>query len=216
MRRTSRTPRSRGPILLRTGSRAVTAEDYEQLTREAAPEIARVRCIPVEDDSGGSGIRVLVVPAATAEEGRIRFDQLVPRQETVDTIARYLDERRVIGARVAVEPPHYQGVTVVARLRARARANARRLEEDALEALNAYLDPVSGGPDATGWPFGRPVVAGEIFSVLQALPSTGIVEEVRLFAADPTTGERGKAVDRIELEDNALVFSYEHRVKVEQ
>ncbi len=206
----------RGPILLRTGSRAVTAEDYEQLTREAAPDIARVRCIPVEDDSGASGIRVLVVPAATAEEGRIRFDQLVPRQETVDTIARYLDERRVIGARVAVEPPHYQGVTVVARLRARARANARRLEEDALEALNAYLDPVSGGPDATGWPFGRPVVAGEIFSVLQALPSTGIVEEVRLFAADPTTGERGKAVDRIELEDNALVFSYEHRVKVEQ
>jgi predicted phage baseplate assembly protein len=205
----------RGPILLRTGSRAVTAEDYEQLTREAAPEVARVRCIPVADDSGGSGIRVLVVPAATAEEGRIRFDQLVPRQDTVDTIARYLDERRVIGTRVGVEPPYYQGVTVVARLRARARANARRLEADALAALNAYLDPVSGGPDATGWPFGRPLVAGEIFAVLQGLPSTGIVEEVRLFAADPTTGERGKATDRIELDPNALVFSYEHRVKVE-
>ncbi|MFN2471969.1 MAG: putative baseplate assembly protein [Gaiellaceae bacterium] len=206
----------RGPILLRTGSRAVTAEDYEQRAREAAPDIARVRCIPASDGAQGTAVRVLVVPAAAAEEGRIRFDQLVPRQETVDAIARYLDERRIIGTRVAVEPPSYQGVTVVARLRARARAKASRLQTDAVDALNAYLNPVSGGPDANGWPFGRPVVAGEIFSVLQALPATAIVEEVRLFAADPTTGERGKAVDRIELDDNALVFSYEHRVKVEE
>ena len=34
----------RAPILLRTRGRAVTAEDYEQLAREAAPEVARVRC----------------------------------------------------------------------------------------------------------------------------------------------------------------------------
>ncbi|MGZ8693889.1 MAG: putative baseplate assembly protein, partial [Gaiellaceae bacterium] len=75
---------------------------------------------------------------------------------------------------------------------------------------------VSGGPDGTGWPFGRPVVPGEIYSVLQGLAGTGLVEDVRLFAADPTTGERGKAVDRVELDDNALVFSYEHRVKIEE
>src|SRR5207302_340935 len=37
----------RGPILLRTRNRAVTAEDYEQLAREAAPDVARVRCVPV-------------------------------------------------------------------------------------------------------------------------------------------------------------------------
>ncbi|HEV2088483.1 MAG TPA: putative baseplate assembly protein, partial [Cryptosporangiaceae bacterium] len=33
----------RGPLLLRTRDRAVTAEDYEQLAHEAAPDVARVR-----------------------------------------------------------------------------------------------------------------------------------------------------------------------------
>ncbi len=35
----------RGPLQMRTRNRAVTAEDYEQLTREAAPDVARVRCV---------------------------------------------------------------------------------------------------------------------------------------------------------------------------
>src|SRR5690606_35265739 len=33
----------RGPIVMRSRGRAVTAEDYEQLARDAAPEVARVR-----------------------------------------------------------------------------------------------------------------------------------------------------------------------------
>jgi hypothetical protein len=52
--------------------------------------------------------------------------------------------------------------------------------------------------------------------VLQAVKGTELVEEVLLFAADPTTAERSKPVDRIELEPHALVFGYEHRVLVEE
>ena len=39
----------RGPILLRTRDRAVTTEDFEHLAREAAPELARVRCVVAGD-----------------------------------------------------------------------------------------------------------------------------------------------------------------------
>jgi hypothetical protein len=85
----------------------------------------------------------------------------------------------------------------------------------ALEALYSYFNPVTGGPDGRGWDFGRPVHAGEVFSVLQGLRGTELVEEAKLYAADPTSGERGKAVERIELDKHALVFSYEHRVRVE-
>ena len=35
----------RGPIVLRTRDRAVTMEDFEQLGREAAPEVARIHCV---------------------------------------------------------------------------------------------------------------------------------------------------------------------------
>ena len=44
---------------------------------------------------------------------------------------------------------------------------------------------------------------------------TEIVEDVRIFGADPVTGERGKPTDRLDVEPNALVFSYEHQVLVE-
>ena len=42
-----------------------------------------------------------------------------------------------------------------------------------------------------------------------------LVEEAKLYAADPTTGERGKATERIEVGKHALIFSYEHRVRVD-
>ncbi len=206
----------RGPMTLRTRDRAVTAEDYEQIGLEAAPEVARVRCARAGEGAEAGAVRVLVVPSAVEDEpGRLRFEQLVPSDETLARIAAYLDERRVIGARVVVEPPSYQGITVVARLRSRPRTAPDRLQAQALEALYRYFHPIKGGPDGDGWPFGRPIHAGEVYAVLQRLHGTELVEEARLFPADPITGRRGEAVQRLEIDRHALVFSYNHQVLVE-
>ncbi len=205
----------RGPISLRTRGRAVTTEDYEQIVREAAPEIARVRAVAAGEGTDAGSVRVLVVPSVGDEAGRLRFEQLVPPDETLARIAARLDECRVVGARVLVEPPAYRGITIVARLRPRSRANPTRLQADAMAALYGYFHPIRGGPDGTGWPFGRPVQVGEVYAVLQALPGTEMVEDVRLFGADPITGQRGQATPRLELEPSALVFSYEHQLLVE-
>ncbi|MEA2567967.1 MAG: hypothetical protein QOD49_3144, partial [Actinomycetota bacterium] len=206
----------RGPMLLRTRDRAVTAEDYEYLAIQGAPEAARVRCVPAGDGADAGAVRVLVIPSAVEDQpGRLRFEQLVPSDETLGRIATYLDERRVVGARVSVEPPSYQGITIVARLRARQRVGPDRLQAAALEAMYRYFHPISGGPDGSGWPFGRPIHVGEVYSVLQRLAGTELVEEVRLYPADPITGRRGEAVQRLEIEPHALVFSYGHQVLVE-
>ena len=55
---------------------------------------------------------------------------------------------------------------------------------------------------------------GEVYSVLQRLPGTEMVEEALLFTADPIERTRGRQVDRLELDNRSLVFSYDHRVKV--
>jgi predicted phage baseplate assembly protein len=207
----------RGPIVMRTRGRAVTPEDYEQLARAAAPEAARIRCAPAGTDGTDAGaVRILVVPRAQDELGRLRFDQLLPSDETLERIAAHLDERRMIGARVLVEPPTYQGITIVARLRARSRTGRTRLQAHALQALYGYFHPVTGGPDGDGWPFGRPVHVGEVYSTLQRLDGVEFVEEASLFPADPISGDRGKPVQRIELSEHALVFSFEHSVMVEE
>ncbi|CCH33755.1 putative baseplate assembly protein [Actinosynnema sp. NPDC047251] len=201
----------RGPLVLRTRDRAVTAEDYELLTREAAPEIARVRCVPA--GQGSAAVRVLVVPAVGTNE-EADFGALQPGAEVRQRIERYLDDRRCIGARVSVEPPLYQGVTVVGQLKARAGTPEDVLRTRAVQALYDYFNPISGGPDGDGWPFGRPVQSGEVFAVLQRIPGVELVEDVKLFGANPVTGERGNAVPRLDLPPNGLAFSYGHQVRV--
>jgi predicted phage baseplate assembly protein len=208
----------RGPIVMRNRGRAVTAEDYEQLAREAAPEVARVRCAPAGSEGTDAGaVRVLVVPnVPQGDLRRLQFEDLLPSDETLDRITTYLDERRMIGARVLVEPPVYQGVTIVARLRAKRRFAPARLQAAALEALYRHFHPIYGGPDGDGWPFGRPVHVGEVYSALQNLPGTEFVEEATIFPADPITGNRGEPVQRIELSEHALVFSFQHSVLAEE
>ncbi|WP_320777436.1 putative baseplate assembly protein [Streptomyces sp. CRN 30] len=206
----------RAPITLRAQERAVTLRDYEELARRAAPETARITCLEGdESEHGAYAVRVLVVPQAVPDPGgRLRFEQLVPGDALLDRITRYLDQRRLIGTRLAVGPPFYQGVTVVATLHAFRAADTDRVRRQAHDALYRHLDPLTGGADGKGWPFGRPVQAGEIFAVLQRVPGVELVDEVILHAADPLTGKRGDATDRIDLDAPSLVFSFDHRVRV--
>ncbi|WP_329177964.1 putative baseplate assembly protein [Streptomyces sp. NBC_01477] len=203
----------RAPDVLRMQERAVTAEDYEIISRQAAPSVRRVRCLPAAQGAGA--VRVLVVPDAVADEGdRLRFEQLIPSEQVLRAIAASLDERRLIGTRLVVEPPAYQGVTVVARLAA-APGDTDRVRDAALAALFRHLNPLHGGPDGGGWPFGRPVQYGEVFGVLQQAAGAALVEDIRLFPADPVTGRRGASVNRIDVAPDALVFSHQHQVVVQ-
>lgn len=95
----------RAPQILRVQERAVTAEDHEAIAREAAPSLRRVRCLPAAPGEGGA-VRVLVVPDAVPDEGgRLRFEQLIPPDSVLATVAGRLDERRLVGTRLVVEPP---------------------------------------------------------------------------------------------------------------
>lgn len=207
----------RGPLLLRTRSRAVTAEDYEAITREVAPELARVRCLTAgEEDVHAGSVRVLVVPAAAGDSrGRLSLESLVPREDTLRRVSERIDQVRLVGTRVAVEPPRYRGVTVVATLVAEPSADPTAVREAAEAALYAFLNPLTGGPDGSGWPFGRDVLAGDVYAVLQRLPQVDLISEARLFSANPVTGERGPETSRLNVEPNSLLFSYEHHIRVE-
>ena len=205
----------RGPLVLRSRGRAVTAEDFVELTKQVAPEIARVHCLGT--DTGG--VRVLVVPYVAGDSvGRIRRDDLKPLPESLTRISAYLDERRLIGTRMVIEPPEYQWITAVVSVRARPRYRAEEVRQDVLRAIYRLFDPLEGGPEGTGWPFGRSVQAHEVNAALARIPGVDMAEEVsvQLFPADPATGRRGSAVQRLPLPPTSLVFSYEHQVRVRQ
>jgi predicted phage baseplate assembly protein len=206
----------RGPLELRASGRAVTADDFEELARTAAPDAARVRCVAASGERGAPAVRLLVVPKVTSDSlGALPEDELRrPSTDLLQRIAAHLDARRLVGTRLLVAPPEYQGVTVVATLRARTGDEIDDTRRAAVRALYSYLSALTGGPDRTGWPFGRPVQVFELSAILASVPGVSSVDELLLFPADLATGRRGVAVQRLDIGSDALVLSYQHQVRV--
>ncbi len=203
----------RASLALRSQDRAVTAEDYEAIATRAVSGAVRVRCVP--SSSPGDPVRVLVVPDVSGYgPGRIPFDALTPDEPSMAGIAAALEQRRLVGVRIVVEPPRYQGVTAAVRLRSRRTEDLEEVRAAALAALYRRLHPRDGGPDGAGWPFGRAVTLGDVHAALAAVPGADYVEEARLYPADPATGARGEAAATIELGPDMLPFSYDHQVRV--
>lgn len=208
--------RLRGPLELRASGRAVTAEDFEVLARDVAPDAARVRCVPAAGPGSAGGVRLLVVPRVVTDDlGRTALADLRhPREELLRRISDRLDACRLVGTRLLVEPPEYQGVTVVARVTATPDARPATVQEAALRALYAYLSPEHGGPGGDGWPFGRPVQAFDLSSVLARVDGVAQIEDLLLFPAEQD-GTRGAPVSRVDLGPGMLAFSYQHQVRVQ-
>jgi predicted phage baseplate assembly protein len=208
----------RGPLLLRTRDRAVTAEDFEYLARDVAPEAARVECLSGTEGTDAYGVRLVVVPHVETDElGRVALAALQPDDSRIlETITSYLDERRLVGTRLHVQWAGYRGVTAVVSLGGRRGYGGSELRTTVLRTLYAYLDPIHGGPDGTGWPLGRSLHTREIVGLLAAVPGVDMAQElsVQLFPAHPESGRRDPLVEQLEVPPDGLVLSYDHQVRV--
>ncbi len=194
--------RARAPGLLRSGWRAVSADDFERLTRLASPRVARARC-----RTGEPGVaRVVVVAHPQGPPDAESFASMLVGDPVFDEVVEFLDERRAVGVRLVVEPPDYQGVRAVATVTRSGTEPAERVRARAQAALRDYLHPVRGGRDGRGWPFGRPVVAGELFGVLLDVPGVELADEVHLIGWDPVADRAGERTDRVDLAPNGLCW----------
>lgn len=193
----------------------MTAEDFEQLAHDVAPEVARVRCLP--DTQHPTGLRLLVVPHVVGDDvGRIHRSDLNPPPATLERISASLDERRLVGTRLLVQPPDYVWLTAVVSLTARPRFDRAEVHTEVLRALYGLYHPLLGGREGTGWPFGRSVQSHEVHAALARIPGVDMSQKVRvsIFPAEANTGRRSDPVERLDLPETALVYSYEHQVRV--
>jgi predicted phage baseplate assembly protein len=202
----------RGPLTLRTGDRAVTTEDFERLTRQASPDVGRVRCVEPEP---GKPVSLLLVPKVDIPPQSLTLQDLALRQPLVDTVTGYLEDRRLLTTTVRIDEPYYQGLKVVADVVAVAGIRAESIKAKAETALYEFINPVVGGPDRKGWPFGRSLYDSDIHRLLGSVPGVAAVRRVYFYQANMRTGDIvDRELQRIALPPDALVMSYEHDVKV--
>ena len=207
----------RAPELLKGRFRAVTADDFECLACEASPKVARAKCLVPKGTSekgpvSAGTLQVLIVPSIAAKDGMIAREQLLLPEQLRREVRDYLDERRLLTTQLVVAEPDYVWVNVEVKIKAK--IESKRLKSDIEEKLYQFINPVNGGGDKIGWPFGRDVLTSEIHALIQAMPEIGYVEEVKLFPVDIETGKPGDAATILPLSPGQLPCSYQHKIEV--
>jgi len=209
--------KARGPLLLRTRGKAVTAEDFQQLALQVAPEIGRAECLTASHENHAGLVRVLVVPNVASDEyEQVRREDLTPSSDTVRRIAEYLDTRRIVATRVAVEPPAYRGLKIAVRLSALPGFDREQLRDKVIRSLSLLFHPLKGGQDGKGWPLGRAVQPHEVSAALAWVGGVDLSEEVdiKLFEADVSGATANQPVPRLMLPRNGLVFCLKPSLRV--
>ena len=96
-----------------------------------------------------------------------------------------MDERRLLGVQVQLQEPEYVGVAVQTEVGLEPAYDNPRAQREILHnlriALYRYLNPLTGGPEGKGWPFGRPVYPSDIVALLQQTPGVRYLGAVVLF-----------------------------------
>ncbi|HBL30335.1 MAG TPA: hypothetical protein DD490_26165 [Acidobacteria bacterium] len=194
---------------LRKRHRAVTAEDYEVLAREADPGVARARCVPRRDLAARQEadrmvpkegyLSLIVVPGRPAAVDPLsRPGAPLPSADLLQAVGADLEPRRLVTVRQVIVPPLYVPIQAEIVVATRSDVAAGPLRARVVEALERFLDPVSGGPEGEGWPFGRDVYCSELYRLLEKeVPGVDYVPALSLTSTVPAGAPRALAGEEL-------------------
>ena len=187
--------------------KAVTLADFERLAL-ATPgvPVARVHAVaglhPLLPCYPAPGVVTLIVVP------RCPRPAPMPSRALLDAVARHLAPRRLVTSELHVVAPHYRRVSVQATLHLDEQADAQAVRRQALARIDAWLDPLDGGPGGGGWPIGRAVYRNEVMALLAALDG---VERVTGLGFDAPCADGG-CCDNVVLCAHELVRPGRHRL----
>ena len=199
---------TRAPRSIRHSSRAVTVEDYEDLAMLASPEVARAKCValrnlvddPLDVRPRVRGeVSVIIVP-------RSRDAKPVPSLELLSRVQDYLEARSVPTSRVSVVGPLYIRVDVKVEIALVSLEGASAVQQATQEKIAAFLHPLTGGLDGTGWDFGREAHESDLYALIESVPGVDHVRSLEKVETEDPIGVRTTG--------RFLVFSGTHTISL--
>ncbi|MEU7614194.1 putative baseplate assembly protein [Micromonospora sp. NPDC049204] len=195
----------RGPYEFFAQQRAVTARDFEVLATSSGA-VARARAFTraaVYSFARPGEVEVVLVPYVppTARPGG-RLPVTVLREHEVPEARRRveadLEERRMVGIRSRATWARFKAVSVRARVVVRREEDVDAVRRRIHDRLHQTLSPLPTPLNPTGWPFGEPLRASNVYRLLEhAEPGVRYVESVRFVVDEaPDAGVRALAVDQ--------------------
>ena len=189
---------------LRHHERLVTTNDFKTIVlRTPGVLIGRVEVIPTfnpdfspnEPGDAPGAVTVMVIPKFDAKQP----DAPVPDRLFLDTICRYLDERRLVTTEVFLRGAVYKPVWISVGINVVAEKSVPEVREAVKKALLEFLAPLDpkfdllGAPDAVkenGWQLRKPVTAKELLAVASRVSGVMFVNDVRLAEGEKAAGEQ--------------------------
>jgi hypothetical protein len=156
---------------------------------------------------------VLVIPRVPRPDGFLTPAQLELPAEDARKLTEYLDERRMLTTRLDIRPPAYYWVSANVKLRAAPGAKTEEVEAQVLERLYRFLNPLSGGSDGKGWPFGRHLFVSDVYQCLQGLPNIQFIRGVEMYGAHPGGEAQGSPLETLEIVAHGVIASGKHVVE---
>jgi predicted phage baseplate assembly protein len=201
-----------GPQLLRGRGRAVTVADYE-LQAVAAPgaDISRAHAV------GGThaGLEDARVPGTVSVYllgPRAASVPPYPTQASLDAVSAWLSASVApAGVEVVAAAPFFHEVSVRATLAVAADADHGEVLRATLREIDLYLDPLTGGEDGRGWPFGGAIKhASLVRRVIARVPGLVALSTLNLTVDGLTLGACSDYTPR----PNSLFWPLPHELRV--
>ncbi len=155
----------RAGMALQSNDRAVTAQDFEYLATQApGGNVARAMALPLYHPDFPNGqvpgvVTVIVVPNSPAPNP-------TPNQTTLQAVCRYLDAHRLLTSELFVVGPVYRVIQVQVQIVVAPGSDLATVQNAVQAALTTFFDPLDGGNDGTGWPFGGTIYYSDVYRVI--------------------------------------------------
>jgi hypothetical protein len=127
--------------------------------------------------------------------------RLVPSNEVLRQVKRYVDDRKLVGTVLNVVRPRYKDVSLRVVLIRRSVGTSDRLRKDIEAKLRRFLHSLVGGRDGKGWEFGRPVLKPELIHLVEEVPGVEGVDQLEI-----RDEQRNVAIEHLRLDDDELPF----------
>ncbi|MET8233153.1 putative baseplate assembly protein [Micromonospora sp. NPDC005298] len=195
----------RGPYEFFAQQRAVTARDFEVLATSSGA-VARARAFTraaVYSFARPGEVEVVLVPyvpEAARPGGRLPVAVLREHEvpEARHLVETDLEQRRMVGIRSRATWARFKAVSVRARVVVRREEDVDAVRRRIHDRLHQTLSPLPTALNPTGWPFGEPLRASNVYRMLEhAEPGVRYVESVRFVVDEaPDADVRALAVDQ--------------------
>lgn len=172
----------RGLQVIQHQNRAVTNLDYEQLAKEASLDIIKAKCVSHMNQNGEKEPGAITVVVLAKEYDRT-YDY---RAAIKKRVKKYLIERcsnmvAISGKLVVIEPKYIEICTNVT-VYVESYNDYQRVMQQIEKCMDAYLDPIRGNYDGTGWEIGAIPNRERIYNMIKTVDHILRIQQLNITA----------------------------------